>query len=55
MTDVRDLGAVAARYWWVLLVRGLLLIALGIMMFAWPKHWLNIVLRPQHPVVTTEG
>ena len=37
MTDVRDLGAVAARYWWLLLVRGILLIVLGIMMLAWPQ------------------
>src|SRR5664279_3571600 len=44
MTDVRDLGAVAARYWWVLLVRGILLIALGIMMISWPEATLVVLL-----------
>jgi len=44
MTDARDLGAVAARYWWVLLVRGLLLIALGIMMIAWTEATLVVLL-----------
>ncbi len=44
MTDVRDLGAVAARYWWVLLVRGILLIALGIMIFAWPKATVLVII-----------
>ena len=44
MTDVRNLGAVAARYWWVLLVRGILLIALGIMIFAWPKATVLVIL-----------
>ena len=44
MTDVRNLGAVAARYWWVLLVRGILLIALGIAMFAWPKATVLVII-----------
>lgn len=36
MTSLSQLGATAAKYWWVLLLRGLTLIALGIMMQAWP-------------------
>src|SRR5664279_675753 len=36
MTDVRDLGAVAARYWWVLLVRGILVLV-------WPQATATVV------------
>ena len=44
MTGVQDVGAVAARYWWVLLVRGILLIALGIMMVTWPQATVLVIL-----------
>lgn len=45
MTTVRGMGAIAAKYWWVILVRGILLIVLGIAMFAWPKAtlWVFVV------------
>jgi uncharacterized membrane protein HdeD (DUF308 family) len=36
MTTVTGMGQLAARYWWVLLVRGVLLIILGILMLVWP-------------------
>lgn len=36
MTSLSQLGATAAKYWWVLLLRGITLLALGIMMLAWP-------------------
>ncbi len=36
MTTLSQLGATAAKYWWVLLLRGITLIALGIMMQVWP-------------------
>ncbi|HEY4992598.1 MAG TPA: HdeD family acid-resistance protein [Nakamurella sp.] len=42
MTTIRGMGTVAAKYWWVLLVRGILLIALGIAMLAWPKETLTV-------------
>ena len=42
MTTVRDMGTMAAKYWWVLLVRGILLVLLGIMMFAWPHATLLV-------------
>ena len=42
MTTVRDLGGMAAKYWWVLLVRGILLVVLGILMIAWPKATLTV-------------
>lgn len=46
MTTVRGMGTIAAKYWWVLLVRGIILILLGIAMFAWPKAtlWVFVVL-----------
>lgn len=42
MTTVRGMGTIAAKYWWVLLVRGLLLVVLGIMMIAWPQATLTV-------------
>lgn len=36
MTTLSQLGATAAKYWWVLLLRGLTLIGLGLMMQVWP-------------------
>ena len=42
MTTVRGLGSVAAKYWWVLLVRGILIVLLGIAMLAWPKATLTV-------------
>src|SRR5450755_713826 len=42
MTTIRGMGTVAAKYWWVLLVRGILLIALGIAMLAWPQETLTV-------------
>jgi uncharacterized membrane protein HdeD (DUF308 family) len=36
------MGTIAAKYWWVLLVRGIVLVALGIAMFAWPKATLTV-------------
>ena len=42
MTTVRGMGTMAAKYWWVLLVRGILLVLLGIAMFAWPKATLLV-------------
>ena len=45
MTTVRGMGTIAAKYWWVLLVRGIILILLGIAMFAWPKATLLGVRR----------
>ena len=36
MTSVTGMGQLAAKYWWVLLVRGILLIILGILMLVWP-------------------
>ena len=46
MTTVRGMGTIAAKYWWVLLVRGIILILLGIAMFVWPKAtlWVFVVL-----------
>lgn len=37
MTSVQGMGKIAAKYWWLLLLRGILLIGLGIMMIAWPQ------------------
>jgi uncharacterized membrane protein HdeD (DUF308 family) len=42
MTTIKDAGLLAAKYWWVLLVRGILLVVLGILMFAWPKATLTV-------------
>ena len=42
MTTVRGMGTMAAKYWWVLLVRGIILVLLGIAMFAWPKATLLV-------------
>ncbi len=42
MTTVRGMGTLAAKYWWVFLVRGILLVLLGIMMFAWPQATLLV-------------
>jgi len=42
MTTIRGMGTVAAKYWWVLLVRGILLIVLGIAMLAWPQETLTV-------------
>jgi len=42
MTTVRGMGTLAAKYWWVLLVRGILLVVLGILMFAWPQATLLV-------------
>ena len=37
-TDVRGMGQLAARYWWVILVRGIILILLGMAMLIWPTQ-----------------
>ena len=42
MTTVRGMGTIAAKYWWVILVRGIILVLLGIAMFAWPKATLLV-------------
>lgn len=42
MTTVRGMGTIAAKYWWVMLVRGILLVILGIAMFAWPQATLLV-------------
>ena len=42
MTTVRGMGTLAAKYWWVLLVRGIILVLLGIAMLAWPKATLTV-------------
>lgn len=42
MTTVRGMGTIAAKYWWVLLVRGIILVLLGIAMFAWPQATLLV-------------
>jgi uncharacterized membrane protein HdeD (DUF308 family) len=42
MTTIKDIGQLAAKYWWVLLVRGIILVLLGIAMFAWPKATLLV-------------
>ena len=42
MTTVRGMGTIAAKYWWVILVRGIILVLLGIAMFAWPKATLTV-------------
>ncbi len=46
MTTIRGMGTLAAKYWWVLLVRGILIIALGISMLVWPKAtlWVFVIL-----------
>jgi uncharacterized membrane protein HdeD (DUF308 family) len=36
------MGTIAAKYWWVILVRGIILVLLGIAMFAWPKATLLV-------------
>jgi uncharacterized membrane protein HdeD (DUF308 family) len=36
------MGTLAAKYWWVFLVRGILLVLLGIAMFAWPHATLLV-------------
>jgi uncharacterized membrane protein HdeD (DUF308 family) len=42
MTTVRGMGTIAAKYWWVILVRGIILVLLGIAMFAWPQATLTV-------------
>lgn len=42
MTTTLGMGQTAAKFWWVLLVRGILLIVLGILMFAWPQATLTV-------------
>ena len=42
MTTIQGIGTVAAKYWWVLLVRGILIVALGIAMLAWPEQALSV-------------
>ncbi len=42
MTSVQGMGTIAAKFWWVLLVRGILLIVLGIMMIAWPSATVTV-------------
>lgn len=37
-TSVRGMGQIAAKYWWVILVRGIILILLGMAMLIWPKQ-----------------
>ena len=37
-TDVRGMGQIAAKYWWVILVRGIILILLGMAMLIWPRQ-----------------
>ncbi len=41
-TDVRGMGQLAAKYWWVILVRGIILILLGMAMLIWPKQSLQV-------------
>src|SRR4051794_17739360 len=41
-TSVRGMGSLAAKYWWVMLVRGIILVLLGIAMFAWPQATLLV-------------
>jgi uncharacterized membrane protein HdeD (DUF308 family) len=41
-TDVRGMGQIAAKYWWVILVRGIILILLGMAMLIWPKQSLQV-------------
>lgn len=41
-TSIRGMGTLAAKYWWLLLVRGLLLVLLGIAMLAWPSLVLSV-------------
>jgi uncharacterized membrane protein HdeD (DUF308 family) len=41
-TSVRGMGQVAAKYWWVILVRGIILILLGMAMLIWPKQSLQV-------------
>ncbi len=42
MTTVRGMGQIAAKYWWVILVRGIILILLGMAMLIWPKQSLQV-------------
>jgi uncharacterized membrane protein HdeD (DUF308 family) len=42
MTTVRGMGTIAAKYWWLLLVRGIILVLLGIAIFAWPHATLTV-------------
>ncbi len=37
-TSVRGMGEIAAKYWWVILVRGVVLILLGMAMLIWPRQ-----------------
>jgi len=37
-TDIRGMGQIAAKYWWVILVRGIILILLGMAMLIWPRQ-----------------
>jgi uncharacterized membrane protein HdeD (DUF308 family) len=41
-TSVRGMGQIAATYWWVILVRGIILILLGMAMLIWPTQSLQV-------------
>jgi uncharacterized membrane protein HdeD (DUF308 family) len=41
-TNVRGMGQIAAKYWWVILVRGIVLVLLGMAMLIWPKQSLQV-------------
>ncbi|MEP6561318.1 MAG: DUF308 domain-containing protein [Nakamurella sp.] len=42
MTSAQGMATIAAKYWWVLLVRGILLIVLGIMLLAGPSATVTV-------------
>ena len=42
--SIRETAGTARKYWWIMLIRGILAIALGVMMIAWPKATVQVAI-----------
>ena len=42
--SIRETAGTARKYWWIMLIRGVLAIALGVMMIAWPKATVQVAI-----------
>lgn len=41
---IRETAGMARKYWWIMLIRGVLAISLGVMMLAWPKATVHVAI-----------
>ncbi len=42
--SIRETAGTARKYWWIMLIRGILAIALGVMMIAWPEATVKVAI-----------